>query len=506
MRKIREVLRLKLSVGRSCRQISKSCGIARSTASEYLSRASVAGLSWPLPEDMDDAKLERLLFPPLPVIAPENRSTPSWPEVYKELKRKSVTLLLLWQEYKGNTPDGYQYSRFCQMYREWLGSQNVVMRQNHKAGERLFVDYAGQQVGIINRLTGEVRFAEIFVAVLGASSYTYAEATWSQSLPDWISSHVRTFEFIGGCPLIVIPDNLKSAVSKTHRYEPIINATYQDMAVHYSVAVVPARPRKPKDKAKAEAGVLLVERWILACLRNRQFFSLDELNAAIKPLLKKLNNRSFKKFNSCRKELFETLDKPCLQPLPQHAYEFAEWAKARVSPNIHIRVDDHFYSVPHTLVKKQVEVRITARTIEVYLKGKRVSSHRRSFKKYDYTTVKTHMPRRHQEYADWSPERLVRWAEKSGSATKTVISNLLESRPYPQQSYNTCFGIMRLGKSYGEDRLESACARALAIGTCNYRSIESILKKNLDKQQLPTTAPVSKMVKHSNTRKSNYFN
>jgi transposase len=505
MRKIREVLRLKLSVGRSCRQISKSCGIARSTAADYLNRAASAELFWPLPEDMDDAKLERMLYPPLPIIAAENRPIPAWPKVYKELKRKSVTLLLLWQEHKEDSPDGYQYSRFCQMYRDWLGTQNVVMRQDHKAGEKLFVDYAGQQVGIINRLTGEVRSAEIFVAVLGASSYTYAEATWSQSLPDWISSHVRAFNFLKGCPLLVIPDNLKSGVSKVHRYEPDINSTYQDMAVHYSVAVVPARPRKPKDKAKVEAGVLLVERWILACLRNREFFSLDELNAAIKPLLEKLNNRPFKKFNSCRKELFETLDKPCLQPLPQYAYEFAEWMKARVAPNIHIRVCDHFYSVPYTLVKKQLDVRVTARVIEVFLKGRRVASHRRSFLKYAYTTVKAHMPRRHQEYADWSPERLIRWAAKSGSATKTVISNLLESRPYPQQSYNACFGIMSLGKSFGEDRLEAACARALAIGACNYRSLESILKKNLDKQQLPATAPASKVIKHSNTRKANYF-
>ena len=241
MRKIREVLRLKLSVGRSCRQISKNCGIARSTVSDYISRAAIAGLYWPLPEDMDDAKLERALYPPLPMIAPEDRPLPAWPEVYKELKRKSVTLLLLWQEYKEDSPEGYQYSRFCQMYRDWLGTQNVVMRQNHKAGEKLFVDYAGQQVGIINRLTGEVRPAEIFVSVLGASSYTYAEATWTQTLSDWISSHIRAFNFFQGCPLLVIPDNLKSAVNKAHRYDPDINATYQNMAVHYSVAIVPAR-------------------------------------------------------------------------------------------------------------------------------------------------------------------------------------------------------------------------------------------------------------------------
>jgi len=506
MRKIREVLRLKLSAGQSSRQVSKICGVARSTVGDYVSRACNAGLSWPLPEGMDDAKLERMLYPPRPVIAAEDRSMPNWSEVYMELKRKSVTLMLLWQEYKEDNLNGYQYSTFCLLYRDWLGAQNVVMRQDHKAGEKLFVDYAGQQVGIINRQTGEVRYAEIFVAVLGASSYTYAEATWSQSLPDWISSHIRAFTFLGGAPLLVIPDNLKSAVSKAHRYEPDINPTYQDMAVFYSVAVVPARPRKPKDKAKAEAGVLLVERWILACLRNREFFSLCELNAAIKPLLERLNSKQFKKFNSSRRELFETLDKPCLQPLPQQPYEFAEWKKARVSPNIHIRVDDHFYSVPHTLVKQQLDIRITARTIEVFRKGRRVASHLRSFQKNAYTTVKEHMPRRHQEYADWSPERLISWAAKSGPATQKLISKLLESRPYPQQSYNTCFGVMRLGKNYGDDRLEPACARALAIGTCNYRSIESILKNGLDKQPLPAPAPSSKTVKHSNIRKPSYFN
>ncbi|MFW8602474.1 IS21 family transposase [Desulfobacterota bacterium M19] len=505
MRKITEVLRLKLSVGRSCRQISKSCGIARSTVADYLNRAAAAGLSWPLPEDTNEATLERLLYPPLPVIAPDDRPKPNWSKVYKELKRKGVTLQLLWQEYKENNPDGYQYSRFCQIYRAWLGTQNVVMRQDHKAGEKLFVDYAGQRVSVLNRVTGEVQFAEIFVAVLGASSYTYAEATWSQKLPDWISSHIRTFNFIGGCPYLVVPDNLKSGVTKAHRYDPDINATYQDMAVHYSVAIVPARPRKPKDKSKAEAGVLLVERWILACLRNRDFFSLNEVNEAITPLLEKLNNRPFQKFNSCRKELFETLDKPCLQPLPQYEYEFAEWLKARVSPNIHIRVCDHFYSVPYTLVKKQVDVRITARIIEVLFKGKRVASHVRSYAKYGYTTLKIHMPKKHQEYADWSPERLTNWAAKLGEATKIVISNILKSRPYPQQSYNTCFGVMGLGKNYGNDRLEAACSRALVIGACNYRSIESILKKNLDKQQLPEAEPTQKVIKHSNIRQPSYF-
>jgi transposase len=305
--------------------------------------------------------------------------------------------------------------------------------------------------------------------------------------------------------LLVVPDNLKSAVNKAHRYDPEINSTYQDMAVHYSVAVVPARPRKPKDKAKAEAGVLLVERWILACLRNREFFSLEELNEAIKPLLEKLNNRQFKKFKSSRKELFETLEKSCLQPLPQNAYEFAEWEKVRVAPNIHVRVCGNYYSVPYTLVKRQLDARVTARIVEIFFKGKRVASHRRSYLKNEYITVKAHMPRRHQEYADWSPERLLRWAAKSGVATKTVVSNILDSRPYPQQSYNTCFGLMRLGKVYGDDRLEAACGRGLAIGAGNYRSIESILKKNLDQQPLPATAPTAKVIKHSNTRTPDYF-
>jgi transposase len=295
MRKIREVLRLKWGNGMSNRRIAASSGIGRPTVSEYLRRAEEAGLSWPLPDDLDDARLERLLFPPAPDLPAQERGIPDWAHIHGELKHKGVTLFLLWQEYRANHPDGYQYSWFCEHYRAWQGKLDMVMRQDHRAGEKLFVDYAGQTVPVIDRATGEIREAQIFVAVLGASNYTYAEATWSQSLPDWIGSHVRCLHFLGGIPELVVPDNLRSGVSKAHRYEPDTNPTYQDMASHYGVAVLPARVRKPRDKAKVEGGVLIVERWILAVLRHRQFFSLVELNTVIRELLEKLNARPFRK-------------------------------------------------------------------------------------------------------------------------------------------------------------------------------------------------------------------
>lgn len=505
MRKIREVLRLKWEAKLSNRAISESGGIARSTVAEYLRRAEAAGLSWPLPEGLSDAQLEAKLFPPPVAIPSDQRPLPDWSWVHRELARKSVTLFLLWQEYKEQHPSGYQYSRFCQLYRRWRGKLDVTLRQEHKAGEKLFVDYAGQTVAVVDRSTGEVREAQIFVAVLGASSYTFAEATWTQALADWVGSHVRALEFIGGSPEILVPDNLRSAVSRAHRYEPDINPTYQDLAEHYSVAVVPARPRKPKDKAKAEAGVLLVERWILARLRNHTFFSLAELNKAIRGLLKELNERPFKKLPGSRRELFEQLDRPALRMLPELRYQFAEWSKALVAPNCHVRVDLHYYSAPYALVGRQLDVRLTATTVELLHGGERVASHPRGHKPHGYTTVNTHMPPAHQQYLDWTPERLVKWAASSGSATAEAIERILASRRFPQQSFNACFGVMRLGKRYGDERLEAACKRALAIGSVSYKSLESILKQGLDRRPLPEPTPAAIPLQHANLRGPGYY-
>jgi transposase len=506
MRKVKEVLRLKWGCGLSHRQIAKSCGIARPTVAEYIRRAEDTGLSWPLPEELDEAALERLLFPLPQSMSKEVRPAPDWSEVHRQLKRKGVTLALLWQEYKAATPEGYQYSAFCEHYRAWEGTLDLVMRQTHRAGEKLFVDYAGQTVPVVDRASGEIRAAQIFVAVLGASNYTYAEGTWTQALPDWIGAHVRALSYFGAAPECLVPDNLKSGVSAAHRYEPELNPTYAEMAAHYSLAVLPARAAKPRDKAKVEVGVQIVERWILARLRHHTFFSLPELNAAMRALLEDLNRRPFKRLPGSRLSLFEQLDRPVMRPLPPEPYVFAEWKKARVHIDYHMQVDGHYYSVPYQLVKQALDVRLSANTVEVFHQGRRVASHPRSHQKGRHTTTAEHMPQAHQAYAQWTPQRLIHWAEQTGPATAQVVATLLASRPHAQQGFRSCLGIMRLGKTYGDDRLEAACRRALAIQATSYKSIESILKHRLDQAPLPTPAPAAPpTLPHPNVRGADYF-
>lgn len=504
MRKIREILRLKYECNQSIRDISTSCSVGRSTVSDYVLRASAAGITWPLPDDMDDTALEQMLFPSATGTNQRNRFVPDWAEVHKQLKRKGVTLALLWHEYKTNNPAGYQYSWFCHQYAGWVGKIDLVMRQDHLAGEKLFVDYAGQTMEIIDRTTGEAKTAQIFVAVLGASNYTYAEATWSQSLADWIDSHVRAFRFFGGVPEVLVPDNLKSGVSKACYYEPDINPTYQDMSSHYSTVVLPARVREPRDKAKVETGVQIVERWILAKLRNHTFFSLAELNEEIRKLLGELNNKPFQKLPGSRKSMFESIDRPALKPLPTSPYFFAEWKKATVNIDYHIEAGGHYYSVPYQLVKKKIDVRMTSVTVECFFKNKRVAGHKRSYQKGRHTTIKEHMPTRHQQYLEWSPERFLRWAAKIGPQTVMLTEKILSSRSYPQQAYRSLLGILRLGKSYSDERLEAACGRAIVIGATSYRSVESILKNGLDRKPLPEKEP-SPPVRHQNIRGSQYY-
>jgi transposase len=505
MRKIKEVLRLKWAQGLSNRQIAKACGIGRPTVGEYLRRAAEAGLAWPLPPDLDEAALERQLFPPPPSLPAQARGVPDWSLVHQELKRKGVTLFLLWQEYRETHPEGYQYSWFCDHYRAWQGKLDVVMRQDHRAGEKLFVDYAGQTMPVVDRDTGEIREVQIFVAVLGASNYTYAEATWTQGLADWIGSHRRTFAFLGGVPELVVPDNLRAGVSKAHRYEPDTNPTYQDMASHYGIAVLPTRVRRPRDKAKVEAGVLVVERWILAALRRRTFFSLAQLNAAIRGLLERLNTRPFKKLSGSRRAHFEAWDKPALNPLPAAPYEYAEWKKARVHIDYHVAVEGHYYSVPYALIKKQLDVRITQNTLECFYRGNRVASHRRSQQKGRHTTVPAHMPESHRQAGEWTPQRLSNWAAKTGPATEKLITTVLTSRRHPQQAYRSCLGILRLGKAYGDARLEAACRRALILGSHSYKSIESILKHRLDDKPLAEQQELALPEDHDNIRGPSYY-
>lgn len=506
MRKIREVLRLKFEHQLSRRKIANSCNISRSTVSDYIDRFVVSGLPWPLPDNMDMATLEGHLFPVDSKAGKSKPATPDWSAIHQELRRPGVTLMRLWQEYKINHPDGYQYSWFCDLYRDWRNQLDVVMRQHHIAGDKLFIDYAGQTVPVVNQYTGEVRQAQIFIATLGASSYTYAEASWTQSLPDWIGSHVRTFDYLGGVPNALVPDNLKSGIKSPHRYEPVINPTYQDLAEHYSVAVVPARVREPKDKSKVESAVQVVERWILAALRDRTFFSLPELNEAIAILLEKLNSQPFQKLPGSRRSEFEALDKSALKPLPVQRYQYAEWKEARVHIDYHVEVHKHYYSVPYQLAKKQLSVRITENTIECFHKGQRVASHQRSHLKGRHTTDSAHMPDKHRKYAEWTPGRMQSWAAQTGPETEAVINRILSTRRHPEQSYRSCLGIIRLGKGYGKDRLENACRRVLYADTCSYRSIESILKNNLDQQALPELEPDAMLPgQHENLRGSDYF-
>lgn len=506
MRKIREILRLKHYCNCSIREISRSCGIGRGTVGDYLHRAKAAGLGWPLPDELSDTALEQQLFPSSAPRTAQSKFIPDFHEVHKELQsRKSVTLNLLWQEYKEQHPDGYQYSWFCHSYRDWAARLDVVMRHEHRAGEKLFVDYAGQTVEVVDSETGEVSKAQIFVAVLGAGSYTYAEATASQGLEDWIGSHVRAFFFYGGVPEAVVPDNLKSGVSKACRYEPDINPTYNDLARHYQTVILPARVRKPRDKAKAETGVLLVERWILAKLRKHTFFSLDELNREIKRLLRELNDKPFQKLPGSRKSRFEKIDKPALKPLPSEPYELAYWKKAMVHIDYHVEVERHYYSVPYSLVKKKLDVRYTASTVECFYRNKRVASHLRDNRPGRHTTIKEHMPVSHRKYLEWTPDRFKRWAAKIGPQTFILTETLLVKRGHPQQAYRSLLGILRLGKAYGNGRLEAACERALHINALSYRSIESILKNGLDQKPLPGSCNKTTPVKHNNIRGAGYY-
>ena len=502
MRKIREILRLAHELHLSERQIAMSCNLSKTTVQRYLSRAKAKNLSWPLPPDLGDDDLERLLFPSDPKL---RCKVPDWAKVHMELKRKGVTKLLLWEEYRALEPNGLSYSRFCFLYRTYNTSLDTVMRQTHVAGEKLFVDYAGHTIPWTDQLTGEIHQAQIFVAVLGASNYTFIEATRTQSLPDWISSHVRAFAFLGGVPKVVVPDNLKSGVTKAHHYDPEINKTYQEMANHYGIAVVPSRSRKPKDKAKVEVGVQGIERRILAKLRDQQFFSVAEINIAIKLLLDEYNNRPFQKISGTRKSLFQSLDKPELNRLPNTRYEYAQWKKVRVGIDYHIAFEEHYYSVPHRYKRDELDVRITHSAIECFYKSKAIALHRRAYKK-GHTTIKEHMPKQHQAYAEWTPERLLHWAEKTGEQTAQLIQRMIDSRPQPQQAFRACIGVMRLGKNYGDDRLEKAAARAIALGAFSYSSIASILKKGLDQKPLPKTTPDNpSILVHNNIRGSDYY-
>jgi transposase len=503
MRKIKEILRLKLECGLSDRKVSASCNVARSTVQDYFGRAKAAGLSVDQINSMPEEELEEKLFPARPQSA-SALPVPDYSFISSELRKPGVTLQLLWEEYVEKHPGGYSYSQFCHLYRQFARVSDITMRQVHKAGDKGFFDYSGKTIEVIDQATGEVRNAEIFVAVLGASNYTYAEATWTQSLEDWIESHVRAFEFFGGVPAVLVPDNLKSGVTKAWFYDPDINPTYAEMARHYKVAVLPAKAKKPRYKAKVEGGVLIVQRWILACLRNRRFFSLAELNQAIRVLLVKLNNRPFKKLEGSRQSLFDSLEKPALQPLPEQQYQFAFWKKVTVGFDYHVEFKRHYYSVPYGLVRQKVELRVTAHTVEVYHRGNRVASHMRSISQGKHSTDSEHMPPQHK-FCKWDPQRLIEWADKCGSSVAQVIKHLLNSRAYPEQSFRSCLGILTQSKKVGNERLDAACKRAIHFRSLRCKTIVSILLNNQDRVPLPDEAEEKTIPEHRNIRGSEFY-
>lgn len=508
MHQIRELLRLN-AVPLSQPQIARALKLSLGAVNKYLQAARRAGLGWPLPEEINDAQLRRLLFPDTRQAPQLPRAQPDFALIHQELKRKGVTRYLLWEEYAGQNPDShYSYTRFTELYQDWQRKLRVTMRQTHRAGEKLFVDYAGPTIDVIDPETGEVRTAQIFVAVLGASSFTYAEATWSQSLADWCGAHVRAFEFIGGVPELVVPDNLKAAVSKACRYEPQINRTYQEMLAHYGTAAVPARPYKPRDKAKAEVGVQLVERWILARLRHRRFFSLQQLNRAIRELLTDLNDRPFKKLPGSRRSQFEELDKPALRPLPSSRYEYAEWLTSRrVAPDAHLEVSGHYYSAPYQLTGKHLDVRLTATAVEIFHQQQRVALHVRSDRRGAFTTLPEHLPPAHQIYLqEWTPARFLNWAAEVGPSTRDLVDTILQSRSVQPQAYRSCFGLLGLAKRFTPERLEAACQRALALGLPTRRSVLSILQKGLDQAPLDNHEAITiALPQHANIRGAAYY-
>jgi transposase len=472
---------------------------------DYLVRFRGSGLTWPLAPEIDAAALERALFASevrAPITA---RAVPDWATIAQEKKRKGVTLQLLWHEYRSIEPSGYSYSQFAEHYRRWRMTLDPVLRQEYRAGDRAFVDYAGLTVDIVDPRTGDARTAQIFVAALGASNYTYVEATWTQQLPDWIASHVRLLEYFGGVPALIIPDNLRSGVTYASYYEPEINATYAECAAHYGTAILPTCVLHPRDKAKVETAVQIVEREILAPMRHQRFTSLAELNEAIRERLEQLNTRPFQKLPGTRRTLFEQTDRPALRPLAAERYEYAEWRRAKVNIDYHIAVDKHFYSVPHALVRETVTVRLTTTMLEVLHRSKRVAAHPRRYTLGGYSTDPAHRPKAHQRHLEWTPSRLVHWGASIGVATGAVVTHILESKPHPEQGYRACLGLFSLAKRYGDARLEAAAAHAQQSATMPYRSILSILKQGLDLAPAEHASETHLPTTHENVRGAAYY-
>lgn len=508
MRDIRELFRLRFEAGLRQEQVALALGCGRSTVSDYERRAKEAGLcDWASIKSLneEDLFLKLGLQGPLhffKVGTPRKseEQQPDWAFIRKELAKKHVTKMLVWEEYRAGTAEGYGYSQFCEQYRRWIKKGSLVMRQEHKAGEKAFIDYAGTTVPIVDSKTAEILFdASIFIGVMGASSYTFIEASRGQNGAEWIASHRRMLEFFGGVPEILVPDNLKSGITKADRYEALVNENYRAFCEHYKTCVIPARAQRPKDKAKVEVGVLVVSRYILAALRNQVFHSLAELNEAIRPILLRLNDKKMRQYGQSRRELFLEIDLPALGALPSAPFEFAEWARARVNIDYHIAYAGHFYSAPYELIGKEVEVRATVDMVEVLHRCERVASHQRSFIKGRYTTDEGHRPPAHAEHLKWTPERIKQWAEKTGGPDVCkFIDELMKQRQHPEQTFRSALGVLRLSGKYTPSRLGLACARALEIGSISYQSVKNILKNNMESMPLPGAVSPSPSQKEFN--------
>ena len=480
MRKLREILRLRLSAQLSMRQIRDSLRLSLGSVQKITRKAGELNLDWDAIEKLDDRQLAAAIYPDSDTRTSGVLELPDWQDTYRELAFPKMTKHMAWEEYSQTYPNrSYSYPQYCYLYGEWLKKQKRSMRQVHKAGDKLFVDYAGQTVPIVQGHTGEVRFAQIFVAVLGASNYIFAEATWTQRLPDWLGSHVRAFNFIGGVPKLVVPDNLKSGVTKACRYDPDLNPSYEQLGAHYGVAIMPARPRKPQDKSKAEGGVLIIERWILARLRHQTFFSLAELNQCIASLLIDVNNRAFKQLKGTRKEWFESIDKPVLLPLPKHPYEYTYIKTVKVNVDYHVQYEDHLYSVPHPLVGEKLAIHAKDKLIEIFFQNKRVTSHARRYH-YGMTTNPEHMPTKHEKHHQWSAGRLMNWAKDLGDDVLVWVKAILAQKQHEQQAYRVCLGLLNLSRKYEPQRLNKACVIANRHQLYRLKQVKSILESNQD--------------------------
>ena len=504
MRQIRETLRLHMQAGLSYSEVGRALKISKSAAGKYVSMARAAGVDWDIAQALGDEELEARLYRPA-VPRASHQLAPDFAVVHQELKRAGVTLMLLWEEYAQGNLLAYKYTSFCIKYREFAKTQLRSMRQVHLAGEKLFVDYAGSTVPIVDAATGEISQAQIFVATLGASNYTFACATPRQTTEDWIGAQVLALEFIGGAPRLIVPDQTRALIKTPDRYDPEPNRSYEDFAKHYGCAVLAARPAHPRDKPKVEGSVLLVQRWILARLRNRRFFSLPDLNRAIAELLLELNNRPFKKLPGCRRSAFDSIDAPALKPLPAARFVISRCKAAKVNIDYHVEFEGHYYSVPHRLVGAKVELRITGRLLECFASNLRVAGHAISTVRGGFTTTPDHMPASHRAHLQWTPAKLIAWGQRVGVSTAAVVTWQLEHRPHPEQGYRACLGLLALVRRYSAERLEAACTRAMAIRAPNLRSVTNILKNGLDRQPSLLPATDSPAIEHENVRGADYY-